>query len=506
MVHKSNIKNNEKYALISVYDKRNLKEICLTLNKFNIKIISTGSTAEKISELGFKSDSVSKLTKFKEIFDGRVKTLHPKIHSSLLFKRNDLNHAKIFKQLKFPIIDFVIVNLYPFKKVIKNSKNIEECIEMIDVGGSTLLRSSAKNFQFVTTISKVSDYDRLIKELNINKGKTSLKFRKKMAQNAFGETAKYDKLINESFINYSSIKKNIKLRYGENPNQKAFYKFQNIKKTFFNYQIHGKKISYNNILDIDAGINCLLEFNLPTCVIIKHNNPCAVASDNKIIMAYKKSFLSDPISSFGGVVILNRSINTSLAKELYKKFYEVIVAKSFNNTAKKILMKRKNLILIETKKLIIDNKKEFKSVNGGFVVQNKNLIKISKQNIYCANKHKLHTKILNDLIFAYKVCKHVKSNAIILAKNLQTIGIGAGQMSRVDSTIIAINKKIKNINNYVAASDGFFPFNDSIKKLHQNKCKAIIQPMGSKNDKKAIEYTNSIRMPLYFTKYRLFKH
>ena len=504
--------NKKKYALISVFDKKNLFSICQILNKYNIVLISTGSTAKEIRKKGFRCKLLSDLTKFPEILDGRVKTLHPKIHASLLYDRSKKSHLTIFKKLNFPIIDFVVVNLYPFEKVIKSTQHLEKCIEMIDIGGPTMLRSAAKNFNSLTTISSISDYKKFIQNMNKNKGETSLQFRAKMAQKVFSRMSKYDNIISNWFLNKKNKslknKNRIELKYGENPNQRASYHLDNFNNSLFKSKIQGKDLGYNNILDLDAGLSCIQEFNEPTCVIIKHNNPCGVASSNSIYNAFTKALKADPISAFGGVIILNRFVNKKLATKLSRSFYEIIAANKFNKEALDILKRKKKLILIKTLNLIPQNKKEIKIVIGGYLKQERNLISITKKDLVCVSKNEANLKTLKDLIFAFKVCKHVKSNAIVLAHNKKTVGIGAGQMSRLDSTKIAILKKnkINNIKKFVAASDAFFPFTDNIKLLIKNKCYSIIQPKGSINDKKIINFANKKNVTLYFTKYRIFKH
>jgi phosphoribosylaminoimidazolecarboxamide formyltransferase/IMP cyclohydrolase len=505
--------NKKKFALISVYNKKNLTSVCRALDEFNIGFISTGSTAKEIIKRGFKCMLVSNLTKFPEILDGRVKTLHPFIHASILHKRNKTSHLNTFKKLKLPIIDFVIVNLYPFEKIINVSKNNDKCIEMIDIGGPAMLRSAAKNFESVTTISDIYDYNKFIQNLQKNKGKTSFEFRKKMAKKVFLSTSLYDDVISKWFLNNQSKKTNhnrkkIRLKYGENPNQKSTYLLDSSQHSILKEKIQGKELGYNNIVDLDSGLNCIKEFIEPTCVIIKHNNPCGVASKKTIYNAYIKALSADPVSSFGGIVILNRSVNKKMATLISKNYFEVIAAPKFDLNAKNILKEKKRLILIKTSKLQINKKKETKIVIGGQLNQEKNIIKIKKKDLICVSKNKASTKILDDLIFAFKVCKHVTSNAIVLVKNKQTIGIGAGQMSRLDSTKIALlktNKKNK-LNKFVAASDAFFPFTDNIKLLIKNNCCSIVQPKGSINDKKIINFANKKNISLYFTNYRLFKH
>ena len=323
MVIGKNLKSN---ALISVYDKSSLKKLCLTLTKYNIGLISTGSTAKKITSLGFSCQEVSDLTKFKEILDGRVKTLNPKIHASILYKRNNEDHKKTFRAINFPTIDFVIVNFYPFTKI-SNSAVSDKKIEMIDIGGPSLIRSASKNFESVTTICEKKYYKLLIKELENNNGQTTLTFRKLMAKQNYKLTSDYDLSIFQWFSKNNNKKKTsdkIKIKYGENPNQKAFF----VKKSnhnIFNSQVSGKRIGYNNILDISEGLSCLSEFKEPTCVIIKHNNPCGVASASNIKKAYIKALQSDPLSAFGGVVLFNRKIDKSLSKLITQNVHEVVV-------------------------------------------------------------------------------------------------------------------------------------------------------------------------------------
>ena len=498
----------KRHALISVYDKSSLKKICVVLNKFNIGIISTGATAKKIISFGYECSEVSNLTKFKEILDGRVKTLNPKLHASILYKRNNPEHENTFKKLNFPIIDFVIVNFYPFSSI-SNKETSRKKTEMIDIGGPSMVRSASKNFESVTTISDKKFYDPLIKELEKNKGVTSLTFRKKMAEKNFKLTSDYDLSIFKWFNKNKKKKINnkIKLKYGENPNQKAYYLI-NSKQNLFNSQLHGKNLGYNNIVDISDGLNCLKEFKEPTCVIIKHNNPCGIASADNIENAYKKAIMSDPISAFGGVILFNKKINISLAKKINSRFFEAIVAPKIYNKTLGTLSVKKKLIIIDSYGLKNNDKQIFKSVNSGVLYQEENQFKLTASKIKLVSKKSVSKKRIEDLIFAFKVAKHVKSNAIVLADNKQTLGIGAGQMSRLDSTRMAILKYKDFFKNrtFVCASDAFFPFTDNIKLLLKLKCKAIIQPGGSINDDKIIEFAKSKKTSLYFVKNRIFKH
>ena len=495
-------------ALISVYDKSSLKKICGVLNDFNIGIISTGATAKKIISLGYKCIEISNLTKSKEILDGRVKTLNPKIHASILYKRNNPEHETTFKRLKFPVIDFVIVNFYPFKKISINESQ-ERKIEMIDIGGPSMIRSASKNFESVTTICDKKFYDPLIKELQKNKGVTSLAFRKKMAEKNFKLTSDYDlsifKWLNKN--KKKTISDKIKIKYGENPNQKAYYLTKS-KSNLFTSQLGGKNLGYNNILDISDGISCLKEFSEPTCVIIKHNNPCGVASANNIEEAYEKALSSDPVSAFGGIVLFNKGINTILAKKINSRFFEAIVAPKIKNKTLEILTMKKKLIIIDSNNLKNRSKKLFRSVNSGILYQEENQYKITKSKIKLVSKKSVSDETIEDLVFAFKVAKHVKSNAIVLANNKQSLGIGAGQMSRFDSTRMAIIKYKDFFKNrkFVCASDAFFPFTDNIELLLELRCKAIIQPSGSINDEKIIKFAKSKNTSLYFVKNRVFKH
>ena len=502
------------YALITVYDKSNLKKICSIFKKYKIKIISSGTTGNYIRKLGFKCDDLSKYTKFKEILDGRVKTLHPKIHASILFKRQNKKHSKTFKKLNFPKISFLIVNLYPFKEFVKLSKDHEKCIEMIDIGGTALLRSGAKNYSSVTTIASSKNYDQLISNMKKNMGSTSLNFRHKMALKTFELTSQYDSKISNWFSKSLASKKNLPknrydLKYGENPNQNAYYLSKAKNNFITKTKITDQKLSYNNLLDIDSAINLINEFKDPTCIIIKHNNPCGAATAKNINIAYRKALESDPKSAFGGIVILNRNVNSILSKKINEKFFEIVIAKSFDKNSLVNLKNKKRLILINLNKFNLKQRKEMRSVLGGKLVQQKNLSKIHFNNFKLVSNKKASKTKINDLVFALKICKHTKSNSIVLAKNNQLIGVGAGQTSRIDSVKVSLMKfkSIKrNIKNFVAASDAFFPFNDSIKLLINNGCDTIVQPAGSKNDNNAISYSNKRNISLYFTTERFFKH
>ena len=505
-----------KRAIISVSDKSNLKIILPTLKKLKIEIISSEGTFKKIKSMKYNCVEVSNYTGLSEMLNGRVKTLHPKIHAGILNIRKDSTHRKDLKKLNIPDIDLVIVDLYPFEKQLKEKS--KKLIEYIDIGGSTLIRAAAKNFNDVTVISNINDYFHLVKELKINKGSTSIKFRKFMSAKAFSLTAYYDSVVSNWLNNQLNIKfpekktmhgKLIeKLRYGENPHQQgALYKTTN---NLGIEKIHGKELSYNNYNDIYSALSILNTFKKKEgTVIIKHANPCGVSVEKNQIKSFKNALVCDPISSFGGVVAINSIITKKLALELNKIFFEVIISRGFKKDAFKILKKRKNIRLINCNKFNLINKKHYLFLGNAFLSQDSN-------NMFLNNKLKIVTRKkpspsqLNSLKFAFNICKFVKSNAIVLANGKSTIGIGAGQPSRLDSCKIASQKALQfvpeKVPNSVAASDAFFPFSDGIEELARIGVEAIIQPGGSINDKKIIEVANNADLVMAFTGIRHFKH
>ena len=518
MGNTKNIMKKIKSALISVSDKSNLKPLLQILKKNNIKLISSGGTFKTIKKLKFKCSEISDFTGFNEILGGRVKTLHPKIHAGILNKRNNRSHFKDLKKNNYENIDLVIVNFYPFEKILEKSNNHDRIIENIDIGGPTMVRSAAKNYNDVTVITSIEQYPELINELRVNKGNTSLLFRKKMSQIAFTETAYYDSVISSYFNKISKTyfpqKKIIhgnlveKLRYGENPHQEsAIYsrrKYLNIN------QIHGKQLSYNNYNDIFSALTVSKTFpkNLGT-VIVKHANPCGVSILKNNLESYKSALACDPISAFGGIVSCNFKVTQSLALELNKIFLEVIVANGFEKNALKTLKSKKNLRLIDATKFSLNEFLKFSSTSDSILVQSEDNKKISIKELKIVSKKKPSKSQLDNLIFAFNVCRYVKSNAIVLASDKSTVGIGSGQPSRLDSCQIAINKMkkfIKSKNEIVAASDAFFPFIDGIEKLVQSGVTAVIQPAGSIRDKEIIKFANSTNTVLVFSKTRHFRH
>jgi len=507
-----------KTALISVSDKKNLKSLLKILIKNKIKIISSGGTYKEIKKLKFKCLEVSEFTNFPEILEGRVKTLHPKIHAGILNKRNSKSHIKDLKKNNFENIDLVIVNFYPFENTLKSTRNHNKIIENIDIGGPTMVRSAAKNYKDVTVITSIDQYEELIEQLKINNGSTTLKFREKLSRIAFTETAYYDSIISNYFNKISNTifpKKKIfhgnlieTLRYGENPHQKsALYS----KNTSLNIkQIHGKQLSYNNYNDIYAAltISRSLPKNIGT-VIVKHANPCGVSIKKNKLESYKSALACDPVSAFGGIVSCNFKITKNLAIELNKLFLEVVIADNFDASALKILKIKKNLRLIDASNYSFKEILRFVSTNEEILVQSEDIGKFNIKDFQIVSKRKPNAQQMKNLIFAFNVCRYVKSNAIVLATNEATAGIGSGQPSRLDSCQIAIDKMKKFINTndeIVAASDAFFPFIDGIEKLVQAGITAVIQPSGSIRDKEIINFANQTDTILVFSKTRHFRH
>ena len=509
-------------ALISVSDKTNLSNILKTLNKYKIKIISSGGTYNAIKKLGYSCTDVSSYTGFKEMLDGRVKTLHPKIHAGILHDRSNKKHSLEMKKQKFPSIDLIVVNFYPFQKIVNNSKNNTKIVENIDIGGPTLVRSAAKNFKNVLIVTNKNDYSDLINEIEKNKGKTSLNFREYMSSKAFGLTAYYDAMIANWFNQKLNIKfperktifgKRFKeLRYGENPHQKSSLYISNYNDDELGLkQLNGKELSYNNYNDIYASLEILLSLKkTPSTVIIKHANPCGVSTNKSILFSFKNAYACDPISAFGGVIACNFKINKIIATEINKNFIEVILAKGFEKNALDILKSKKNLRIIDISKYKPKNKTTLKTFNNSFLIQDKDEIVFNKKNLKFVTKNKPTSSELKEIEFAFNISKYVKSNAIVITNNFSTIGIGAGQPSRLDSCQIAVQKarlfQKNKINNSIVASDAFFPFADGIKSLIAAGVKIIVQPGGSIRDQEVINVANKANIKMVFTGIRHFNH
>ena len=511
-----------KNALISISDKENIIPLLRVLEKFNIKIISSGGTFSTIKKLGYKCTELSKYTGFKEMLDGRVKTLHPKVHAGILHDRQNRAHKNEMSKSNFPPIDLIVVNFYPFQNIVRKSKSAKNIIENIDIGGPTMVRAAAKNFNNVTIITNKNDYSDLVQELKKNKGKTSLKFREIMSSKAFGLTAYYDAMIANWFNNKLKIKfperKTIfgrrlkKLRYGENPHQESSIYVNDYNDRELNFaQLHGKELSYNNYNDVFAALEVLDSLkNKAGTVVIKHANPCGVSESKDPLISFKNAYQCDPISAFGGVIACNYKINKKIAIEINKNFLEVIAAKKFDRDALEILKRKKNLRIIDISKFKFKSLSSIKNFDGSFLIQDKNTIILNKKRLKCVTKLKPSKKELDEIKFAFKICKYIKSNAIVICNNFSTIGIGAGQPSRLDSCKIAINRankfQPKKIRNSIAASDAFFPFADGVKVLIKSGIKVIVQPGGSIKDKEIINLANKAKIKMLFTEVRHFNH
>jgi phosphoribosylaminoimidazolecarboxamide formyltransferase/IMP cyclohydrolase len=509
-------------ALISVSDKTELSRLLKILKKYNVNIISSGGTYNFIKNLGYKCTDVSTYTGFKEMLDGRVKTLHPKIHAGILHERTNKKHSTEMSKRKFPSIDLIIVNFYPFQKVVTTSNKSQNIIENIDIGGPTMVRAAAKNFKNVTTITNKNDYPELINEIEKNKGTTTLKFRELMASKAFGLTAYYDAMISNWFNQKLNIKfpekktffgkKFKQLRYGENPHQNSSIYVSSYNDKDLNLdQLSGKDLSYNNYNDIYSSLDILFSFKKkPATVITKHANPCGVALDKSPLASFKRAYYCDPISAFGGVIACNYKINKKIAKEINKNFLEVILARGFEKEALSILRMKKNLRIIDISSFSSKNKISLKIFDNSFLIQEKDNSILNYKKLKFVTKKKPTQKDLKEIEFAFNICKYVKSNAIVITNNFATLGIGAGQPNRLDSCKIAVEKakkfQPKRLKNSIAASDAFFPFADGIKKLILNGVKIVVQPGGSIRDQEVINAANKAKIKMVFTGIRHFNH
>ena len=511
-----------KNALVSVSDKENIISLLKIFKKYNIKIISSGGTYKTVKKLGYSCTELSKYTGFKEMLDGRVKTLHPKIHAGILHDRQNKNHKYQMSKQKFPPIDLIVVNFYPFQKVVTGSRKPDNIIENIDIGGPTMVRAAAKNFKNVTIITNKNDYLPLIEELEKNKGKTSIKFRELMSSKAFGLTAYYDAMIANWFNKKLNIqfperktifgRKLTSLRYGENPHQESsiYVNDYEDKKLGFK-QLYGKELSYNNFNDLFTGLEILKSLKgKPATVVIKHANPCGIAVNKIPYVSFKRAYECDPTSAFGGVIACNYKMNKKVAYEVTKNFLEVILSNGFDKDSLKILKRKKNLRIIDISKFKYKDQMSVKPFDGSFLVQNKNNKIVKKGDLKCVTKLKPSKKELSEIEFAFNISKYIKSNAIVLCNNFSTIGIGGGQPSRVDSCRIAIQKarkfQPKKISKAIAASDAFFPFTDGLELLVKAGVKIVIQPGGSIKDKEIINYANKAKIKMLFTGIRHFYH
>jgi phosphoribosylaminoimidazolecarboxamide formyltransferase/IMP cyclohydrolase len=515
-----------KRALISVSDKEGILDFAKELNKFGVEILSTGGTAKLLRDNNIPVKEVSEYTGFPEMLDGRVKTLHPKIHGGLLALRDNPEHMKTLQEHNIGLIDMVVVNLYPFEKTVqKPGVSTEEAIENIDIGGPSMLRSAAKNHRSVAVICNPGRYNQVIEELKKNKGSLSENLMRDLGIEVFGRTSQYDKSIHEYLAKYLqgttstqagfpkeltlNFEKIQDLRYGENPHQQAaFYREKGKTKGLINLkQLQGKELSFNNILDLNSAFELVREFDQPAAVVVKHNNPCGAAEDKTLDKAYRAAWQCDKLSAFGGIVALNRKMDLATAKVVAKSgFLECIIAPGFDKEALELFKGKKNLRLLELADLEPINEPDTKRVNGGLLLQDKDLATLDLNNLKIVTKAKPTKKEMESLIFGWKVAKHTKSNAIILTSGTKTVGIGAGQMSRVDSVMIAKKKAGKLSKNTCLASDAFFPKPDAISWAAKAGAKAIIQPGGSIADEEIIRACDKYKIAMVLTGIRHFRH
>ena len=499
-------KKNQRFALISVYNKSGIDKIAKKLSELNISIISTGGTEKYLNEIGIKTEKVEKLTDYPSIFGGRVKTLHPKIFGGILYRRDFNNDINEKENYEIPKIDFVIVDLYPFEDTVNDSKSHSEIIEKIDIGGISLIRAAAKNYNDVVCVSSITQYEKFINNLNENQGNFSTDQKKEYALDAFLVSSKYDSLISEYFNSGSlSVKK--LLRYGENPHQKGY--FEGSLDNVFD-KLNGKELSYNNLLDIDSAVNIIAEFwnDKPTFVILKHNNACGLSSRSTIFKAYESALEGDPVSAFGGVLISNKNIDLETSKKINDLFFEVILAPSYDKDSLEILKSKKNRIILKLKNIDF-SKKSVRTCLNGKLYQDKDLLTDSRENLRIVTKNEPTESEIDDLLFASKICKHTKSNTIVLAKNNQLISSGTGQTSRVDALNQAIDKANKfnlSLDGAVMASDAFFPFPDCVEIASKNGIKSVIQPGGSIKDQLSIDFCDKNSISMVMTGNRHFKH
>ncbi|MBU1427730.1 bifunctional phosphoribosylaminoimidazolecarboxamide formyltransferase/IMP cyclohydrolase [bacterium] len=515
-----------KRALISVSDKEGIVDFAKGLEELGIEIISTGGTAKLLIEAGVKVKLISEVTNFPEMLDGRVKTLHPLIFGGILAKSDNPIHQKQLAAQQIESIGLVVVNLYPFEKTISQKEvELDEAIENIDIGGPSLLRAAAKNYQDVTVVVNPRDYPVLLSELRENNREIPLDTKKRLAVEVFEHTSFYDAIISKYLRNNmlketklfpSNLnlitKKKLDLRYGENPHQRAsFYKEFFIKEANLGeaIQLSGKELSFNNLVDLNAVLEMVKDFTEPTVVFVKHTNPCGLASAKTIQEAYQKAYEGDPLSAYGSIIGINRVVDTELANLINETpFVEAVLAPDFEDKALNILRQKKNRRLIKVGDLTKRDPlvKDIKKINGGYLIQDRNLNNLKTENLKVVTNRKPNQKELEELLFAWKAVKHIKSNAIVFTKDKQIVGVGAGQMSRVDAVRIAIMKSEGRSNGSYLASDAFFPFRDGIDEAAKAGVTAIIQPGGSKRDKEVIDAANEHNLAMVFTGVRCFKH
>jgi len=512
-------------AILSVTDKTGLVDFARKLASIGVELISTGGTAKLLRDSGIGVKDISELTGFPEMLDGRVKTLHPKVHGGILHRRGNPTHTSAVAEHGIQPIDMVVVNLYAFEKTAaKPGVHFEELIENIDIGGPSMIRSAAKNFQDVAVITSPADYDAIAEELSSNQGTLSQQTRWRLAQKAFATTAAYDSAIASTLERVSanghfdlhaesgfpptlrvSFQKKMDLRYGENPHQKAaLYSDGSGLGVANGLQLQGKELSYNNIVDLQAAWDLAQDFDETVCTIIKHTNPCGTATAPTLVEAYKKALECDPVSAFGGVIGVNRPVDGVAAEEMAKLFVEAIAAPSFDEAAKAKFASKKNLRLVQITHT--PQKWVLKNVSGGILLQDNDLRRLQENELKLVSKRQPSVEERRALRFAWKICKHVKSNAIVYVRDGQSVGIGAGQMSRVDSCKIGAMKAVLPLKGTVAASDAFFPFPDGVEEIAKAGATAIIQPGGSVRDQEVIEAADRLGLAMVFTGLRHFRH
>jgi phosphoribosylaminoimidazolecarboxamide formyltransferase/IMP cyclohydrolase len=508
-------------ALLSVSDKTGIVEFARGLSELGVEIISTGGTARALAENGIHVRSISDLTGFPEIMDGRVKTLHPKLYAGLLAVRDNPEHAQAAKDHDVEYVDLVCVNLYPFERTAaRRGATDEEVTENIDIGGPTMIRAAAKNHLYAAPVVSPAAYDAVLAELRESDGHLSPSTRESLAAEAFAYTARYDTAIARWFqekredfppLFVRAFEKVLELPYGENPHQRAAYYEQVGARTHvlsMVSQLGGKPISFNNLLDLDAGRLLLSEFQIPACVIIKHNNPCGVACGSTAIEAYRKAYACDPQSAFGGIVCLNRGVDAELAATMSEQFVELLFARGYDDAALEVLAEKPNMRILDDRERRIPNMIEphLRQVVGGLLVQDRDFDLEERSEMQVVTERRPTEAEWQQLSFAWKVCKHVKSNGVVIVRDLETIGIGAGQMSRVDSVRLALNKARDGVKGGVLASDAYFPFSDGPELALEAGVTAIIQPGGSVRDHLTVDAVDKVGGAMVFTSRRHFLH
>ncbi len=506
-----------KRALISVSDKSGIIEFARELETMGVDLISTGGTKRKIQDAGIKVRDISEFTGFPEMMDGRVKTLHPKVHGGILNIRGNAEHQKAMQENGIEPIDMVVVNLYPFEEAVRaKPDDLENAIENIDIGGPTMIRSAAKNYKDVAVIVDPADYGKVIAELK-EKGEVSLQTKQKLALKVFRRTADYngeiDTYLSRKFLGEEVLRLDMvdgkKLRYGENPHQSATW-YRDPKSDFELKQLHGKELSFNNLIDINAAVTIAGEFSEPCCIIIKHTNPCGAAVGDGLLDAFRKAKETDPLSAFGSIISFNREVDAATAEEISKMFVEVIVAPKFSEGAKAKFMEKKNLRLIEIGKFPdLSKEKDFKKITGGLLVQDIDTRVPTKDELKVVTKEKPTEEQLSAMEFGWRILKHVKSNAIMFCAKDRTLAVGAGQMSRVDSVKLAAMKAASvgiSLEGSVMTSDAYFPFRDGLDEGVKAGAKAVVQPGGSVRDDEVIAAADEHGIPMVFTGFRCFKH